>query len=73
MYETAKLRGRIIELFGSQGAFAKAVHRTNSYVSLYLTGKSTLDQKTIDEWAEILKLDASDIPSYFFAKEVHET
>ncbi len=73
MYETAKLRGKIIEVFGTQRAFADAVHRTNSYVSLYLTGKSTLDQKTIDDWTEVLKLNADDIPDYFFTRKVHET
>lgn len=73
MYETAKLRGRIIEKFGSQGAFADMVNRTNAYVSLYLTGKSILDQKTIDEWSEALDITAQDIPAYFFVKKVHET
>lgn len=73
MYETAKLRGRIIEKFGSQGAFADMVNRTNAYVSLYLTGKSLLDQKTIDEWSEALDIAAQDIPAYFFVKKVHET
>lgn len=72
-YETAKLRGRIIEKFGSQGAFADMVKRTNAYVSLYLTGKSILDQKTIDEWSEALGISAQDIPAYFFVKKVHET
>ena len=73
MYETAKLRGRIIERFGSQGAFADMVGRTNAYVSLYLTGKSTLDQKTIDDWSKALDISANEIPDYFFVKKVHET
>lgn len=69
MYETAKLKGRIIEVFGSQGAFAKAINRTAAYVSLYLTGKTTLDQSTIDEWAAALQIEPNDIPSYFFIKK----
>jgi len=73
MYDTSKLRGRIIEKFGSQNAFANAVNRSISFVSQYLNGKVNLDQKTIDEWSNILEISIADIPAYFFTKIVHET
>lgn len=73
MYDTSKLRGRIIEKFGSQNAFANAVNRSISFVSQYLNGKVILDQKTIDEWADALEISISDIPVFFFTKIVHET
>lgn len=73
MYDTSKLRGRIIEKYGSQNAFAEAVGRSISFVSQYLNGKVILDQDTMDKWAESLDIDISDIPTYFFTKKVHET
>lgn len=73
MYDTSKLRGRIIEKFGSQNAFSEAVNRSISYVSQYLNGKVCLDQETIDKWANALEISVTDIPVYFFTKKVHET
>lgn len=73
MFETSKLRGRIIEKYGSQNAFAEAVNRSISFVSQYLNGKVNLDQKTIDEWADALEISVPDIPAYFFIKKVHDT
>ena len=73
MYDTSKLRGRIIEKFGSQNAFAKAVNKSISFVSQYLHGKKSLDQATIDTWANALDISVADIPIFFFTKKVHET
>ena len=72
MYDTSKLRGRIIEKFGSQNAFASAVKRSVSFVSQYLNGKVSLDQKMIDEWSDALDISADDIPVFFFTKKVHD-
>lgn len=72
MYDTTKLRGRIIEKYGSQNAFAKAVNRSITNVSQYLNGHIYLDQRTIDEWANALDISIMDLPAYFFTKKVHE-
>lgn len=73
MFETAKLRGRIVEKYGTIGDFAKAVKRPISYVSQYLNGKKNLDQVSIDLWARALDIGGSDIDAYFFTRRVHET
>ena len=79
MYDTSKLRGRIVEKFGSQREFVKAVKNSPSYVSQYLNGKEVngkeidLSQATIDKWAAALDIDVSEIPVFFFTKKVHET
>ena len=73
MFETSKLRGRIIEKYGSQNAFAEAVNRSISFVSQYLNGKVNLDQKTIDEWADALEITVPDIQAYFYTKKDHDT
>ena len=68
MYNTSKLKGRIVEKFGSQTAFAAAVHRPKGYISQYMNGKVFLDQRTIDEWANVLEIPGTEICTYFFAK-----
>ena len=45
MFDTSKLKGRIIEMYGTQGAFAKAIDRTDTYVSLVLKGKAYPDNR----------------------------
>ena len=74
MYDTSKLRGRIIEKYGSQNAFAVAVGRSISFVSQYLNGRNNvdLDQPTIEKWAYALDISFNEIPVYFFKKKVHE-
>lgn len=72
-YDTSKLRGRIIEKFGSQTEFCKAAKRSISFVSQYLNGHIDLDQQTIEVWARLLDIAFKDIPVYFFKKKVHET
>lgn len=72
MYETSKLRGRIVEKFGSQGNFAKAVNCSLSFLSQYLNGKKKLDQPTMDKWIETLDIECDEIQSYFFVRKVHE-
>lgn len=73
MFDTSKLRGRIFEKFGSQNAFARAIKRSDSFVSQVLHGWIYLDQKSIDLWAEKLDISVEDYPAYFFTKKVHET
>ena len=73
MYDTSKLRGRIVEKFGSQSAFAGKVGCSLSFLSQYLNGKKVLDQRTIDKWVEALEISIDEIPAYFFTKVVHET
>lgn len=71
MFDTSKLRGKIVEKYGSQKNFAKAAGCSVTFVSLYLNGKTVLDQKVIDKWANLLDI-ADEIDSYFFRKKVHE-
>lgn len=73
MYDTSKLRGRIIEKYGSQKDFVKAIGGSTSGVSRYLSGKMFLTQLSIDRWADALDISVEDIPIFFFTKKVHET
>ena len=73
MFDTSKLRGRIVEKFGTQGAFAEAVNNSSVYVSEVLNGKRYLEQRTIEKWSNALDISAVDLPVYFFALRVHDT
>lgn len=73
MFETSKLRGRIVEKFGTLKAFSKAVHNSESFISQYMNGKKILDQKMIDSWASALEIPTTEYDEYFFTKKIHET
>lgn len=70
MYETSKLRGRIVEKFGSQIKFAKAADCSLSFLSQYLNGKKKLNQPTMEKWIIVLEIDPAEIYDYFFVRKV---
>ena len=72
MYDTSKLKGKIVEVFGTQGAFAKEIKRSQAFVSGVLNGKAYLEQRDIDLWAELLGIPGKELTAYFFTKKVHE-
>ena len=65
-----KLRGKIIEIYGSQIEFAKAMKWSEKTLSLKLNGKVPWKQTDIMTAIQILRLSESDIQDYFFAVEV---
>lgn len=73
MFNVSKLRGRIVEVFGTVGAFAEAAGSSRVYVSMYLNHKTVLNQETIIKWANLLGIAEEEIPAYFFTLEVDET
>lgn len=64
--KNTKLRGRIIEIFGTIGAFAEAMELNFSTLSMKLTGKSTWTQDQIAKAVDLLKISKRDIGNYFF-------
>jgi len=67
-----KLRGRIVELFGSQTEFAKAMKWSERTLSLKLNGKISWKQTDIVKAVELLKLTDNDISEYFFTLKVQK-
>lgn len=63
-----KLRGRIIEKFGNQGAFAEAVGISRQWVSMKLNNKSEFSQSEILKWCDVLEISEREIVDYFFAQ-----
>ena len=65
-----KLRGKIVEIYGSQIEFAKAMKWSEKTLSLKLNGKVPWKQTDIMTAVQILGLSESDIQDYFFAVDV---
>ena len=62
-----KLRGRIIEKFGTIEKFSVSLGVTFETVSKKLNNKVSFSQKDIISWSDKLDIISDDIGSYFFA------
>lgn len=70
MFDYNKLRGRIIEIFGTQGKFAAANAMSDRSMSLKLNNGIGLSQEEILKWCTLLDIDETEIPIYFFKLKV---
>jgi hypothetical protein len=66
-YSYNKLRGRIVEKFGSQEKFAIYIGISSTSLSKKMTGATCISQKDIDKWSELLDIDKKDYGIYFFS------
>ena len=66
-YSYNRLRGRIIEVYGSQKKFAEVLNISENSLSLKMNAKTEFSQKDILQWSNLLKIDKSEYASYFFA------
>lgn len=64
----SKLRGRIIEKFGSQKDFAMAMGMNVSTLSLKLNGKSEWTREEIEKACHLLDIPLEEVHFYFFAQ-----
>lgn len=69
-FDYSKLRGRIIEKFGSQGAFARGIGWSERTLSLKLNDKIAWRQTEICKAVSLLGLGVEDIQEYFFENKV---
>jgi len=69
-YDYSKLRGRIVEKYGSQESFADAVGIARNTLNLKLNNKGRFTQTQISEYAKILGINPVEIYAYFFARKV---
>ena len=63
-----KLRGRIVEKFGSQMAFANKIGKTEQTVTAKLNGNSKFSLEDIMQWSEALELSEAEVGAYFFTQ-----
>ena len=62
-----KLRGRIIEKYGTQERFCEELGISQTSMSKKMTGKTGFSQKDIINWCELLDIDLKEVGSYFYA------
>lgn len=70
MKRFAKLRGRIVEIFGTQRRFAEALGKSEQTVISKLSGKMSFTMSDVQEWSRLLKIPLEEIGLYFFAEEL---
>ena len=69
-FDYSKLRGRIVEKFGTMSVFAKAMGWSLRTMSLKMTNARFWKQSDIEKAINLLEIDAADIPIYFFVRKV---
>lgn len=69
-YDYNKLRGKIIEKYGSSSAFAKAFPMSERTLSLKLTSKRSWTQNQIMRACELLDITQCEVCDYFFTPKV---
>ena len=65
-FDFSKLLGRIIEKFGTRGAFAAAMSMAESALSNRLNNKIHFDADEIVRACQLLGIDTQEIHLYFF-------
>jgi hypothetical protein len=66
IYNYAKLKGRIKELYGTQDAFAAALEMSAAALSARLNNTTSFTQGEMDKACQLLSIADGDIRSYFF-------
>lgn len=65
-YSYDKLRGRIIEKFGTQEKFADVLGISKTSLSKKMTGKTGFSQADMIKWGKLLDINACSYGDYFF-------
>lgn len=65
-FNYSKLKGRIVEKYGTQGKFADALGVNQMTVSRKLNGENSFTRNDMLVWADMLAIDRKDIVNYFF-------
>lgn len=66
-YSYNKLRGRIVEKYGSQRKFANVLNISITSMTNKMTAKTGFSQEDIETWSELLDIDQSEYGAYFFS------
>ena len=65
-FDYRKLLGKIVEKYGTQIEFAKAMELSERSLSLKLNGKVHFKQTEIVKACQLLNINTADIADYFF-------
>ena len=71
-FNYSKLKGKIVEKFGTQAAFAKALGVSQRTLSLKMQSKIYFRQDEINKAMHLLESPLDDAREYFFTPKVQE-
>ena len=70
MFDYSKLRGKIKEVYGTEGNFAKSMIMSSTTLSQKLNNAVPFTQPEINRACELLGIPIEFIPVYFFTEKV---
>ena len=70
VFDYSKLRGRIVEKYGTQKRFSQAMNMSESSLTLKLAGASYFTQGEIYRAKMLLDLEEGSVSPYFFTLKV---
>lgn len=65
-FKYRKLKGRIVEKFGTQGKFAEAINMSEQNVSRKMNSTIAFSTQDIELWCVTLDISKAEIGDYFF-------
>ena len=68
-YNNNRVRGKIVEMFGTIAEFCKATGISPDVVSLKLANKTRMSREDVETWATALQIEPADWYYYFFAHD----
>lgn len=68
-FDYRKLLGRIVEIYGTQYEFAKALNISEHTLSNKLNNKANFKQCEIAKACELLRITSTEMSDYFFIKK----
>lgn len=66
-YTYNKLRGRIVEMYGTQGKFAEELGISKNSVSKKMNCQTEFSQEDIIRWSMLLNVKKDEYGEYFFS------
>ena len=66
-FQYSKLKGRIVEKYGTMEAFGKQLNISKTQLSKKMNGKAGFSQADIVKWSGLLDIELSDVGSFFYA------
>ena len=73
LFDNSKLRGRIVEKYGTISNFSDSIGKNRSSMCLALNDKRSMDRNEILNICRALDIESKDIADYFFTTKVVKT
>lgn len=71
-FDYSKLRGRIIEKYGSIEAFSNKTSISNISVSKKLNNKVAISREDMIEWSDLLDIPLEEYGAFYFVKKLND-